>query len=72
MGWDTHLVLVIRGGDGQENEGLNIAHSLPSTATGFINLQIQFILRMHIHTEQYFHLMEKVHSYVSKTDQNGE
>ena len=35
MGWDTHPVFVIRGGDGQENEGLDTADPIPSTATGF-------------------------------------
>ena len=50
-----------------KNERLNTADSFLNTATGFfINLQIQFILWIHIHTEQYFHLMGKVHSYVSK------
>ena len=50
-----------------KNERLNAADSFLHTATGFfINLQIQFILWIHIHTEQYFHLKGKVHSYVSK------
>ena len=50
-----------------KNERLNTANSFLNTATGFfINLQIQFILWIHIHREQYFHLMGKVHSYVSK------
>ena len=35
VGWDTHPVFVIRGGDGQENEGLNTTDPIPSTATGF-------------------------------------
>ena len=50
-----------------KNERLNTADSFPHTATGlFINIQIQFILWIDIHTEQYFHLLGKVHSYVSK------
>ena len=47
------------------NEQLNTADSFLNTATGFfINLQIQFILWIPIHTEHYLHLMGKVHSCV--------
>ena len=51
--------------EGGGNERLNTADSFLNTATGFfINLQIQFILWIPIHTEHYLHLMGKVHSCV--------
>ena len=54
-----------------KNERLNAADSFLHTATGFfINLQIQFILWIHIHMEQYFHLIGKVHSCFE--NQNGQ